>query len=162
MNSIQAKKINLIEFISKIGLNYNNKNGSEYWFISPLHQEDTPSFKVDNKLNVWYDHGIGKGGNIIDFVVILYNLDFKSALQKISDIWGCVTPLHNQSVTAPGQKIQKLKNISSTTKKSDKVPTIKKVVDLENPSLIKYLESRKIDINIARKYLKEIYWINHK
>lgn len=167
MNSIQAKQIDLNEFLSKIGFKHNSKKGSELWYISPLHQEDTPSFKVENSL-VWFDHAIGKGGNIIDFVMCYYNLDFKRSLQKISDVWGSVTQQVKTTDTfflQQQKNINKIKNFansSSNDKNGDAVPTIKKIQELQNPSLIKYLESRKIDINIAKKYLKEIYWINHK
>ena len=43
--------------------------GCELWYSSPLRQGDKiPSFKIDTLKNLWYDHGLGRGGNIIDLV----------------------------------------------------------------------------------------------
>jgi hypothetical protein len=46
--------------------------GRELWYSSPLRQGDkSPSFKTDTLKNLWYDHGLGRGGNIIDLVTHL-------------------------------------------------------------------------------------------
>jgi hypothetical protein len=44
----------------------------DHWYLSPLREEKTPSFKVDRRINVWYDHGTGKGGDLIDFGTLFY------------------------------------------------------------------------------------------
>ena len=36
------------------------------WYSAPYRTERTPSFKVDTAKNVWFDFGIGKGGDIFD------------------------------------------------------------------------------------------------
>ena len=63
-----AKKIDLVDYLASIGhLPQQVTNGSDYWYRSPLREELTASFKVNRKLNVYYDHGTGKGGDLIDF-----------------------------------------------------------------------------------------------
>lgn len=63
-----AKKIDLVDNLASIGhLPQQVTNGSDYWYRSPLREELTTSFKVNRKLNVYYDHGTGKGGDLIDF-----------------------------------------------------------------------------------------------
>ena len=57
--------------------------GSDYWYLSPLRLEKDPSFKVNRKLNVWYDHGIGKGGNLIDLGILLFNCSVSEFLEKL-------------------------------------------------------------------------------
>ena len=32
-----------------------------YWYLSPLRKEVTPSFKVNDRLNEWYDFGEATG-----------------------------------------------------------------------------------------------------
>ena len=41
-------------------------------FLSPLREERTPSFKVNDNLNEWYDFGISAGGDIIELGKHLY------------------------------------------------------------------------------------------
>ena len=36
------------------------------WYSAPYRTERTPSFKVDIAKNVWFDFGMGKGGDIFD------------------------------------------------------------------------------------------------
>jgi hypothetical protein len=67
-----AKKIELIEYLSKLGHQPQKIRNHDYWYLSPLREEKEPSFKVNKKMNVWYDHGIGEGGNIIDFGLLYY------------------------------------------------------------------------------------------
>jgi len=56
------------------------KQGKHY--ICPFHTEKTPSLHITN--NLWYCHGCSKGGTTIDFVMRVYNLDFKSAVRAIN------------------------------------------------------------------------------
>jgi DNA primase len=57
----------------------------DYWYLSPLRDEKTASFKVNRRLNKWYDHGLGKGGNIIDFAILYQDCTVGEFLQKFSD-----------------------------------------------------------------------------
>ena len=34
-----------------------------YWYLSPLRNERTPSFKVNDRINEWYDFGEATGGD---------------------------------------------------------------------------------------------------
>ncbi len=63
----EAKQTDLVDYLSKSGHQPAKVRGNDYWYLSPLREEKTPSFKVNRKLNRWYDHGLGKGGNIIDW-----------------------------------------------------------------------------------------------
>ncbi len=69
---LEAKQMDIVQYLSSIGYEPAKIRNCDYWYLSPLRDEKTPSFKVNRKLNRWYDHGIGKGGNVIDFA-ILYN-----------------------------------------------------------------------------------------
>ncbi len=68
----QANKIDLINYLSSLG-HYPKKNkNKDYWYLSPFREEKTASFKVNRDLNVWYDHGIGMGGNLVDFGLLYF------------------------------------------------------------------------------------------
>ena len=63
----QAKLIDLVDYLSSLNYHPQKVHNQDYWYLSPLRQERTASFKVNKKLNVWFDFGLGKGGDIIDF-----------------------------------------------------------------------------------------------
>ena len=46
--------------------------GHNYWYLSPLREEKEASFKVNNHLNIWYDHGLGKGGRLVDLAIEMF------------------------------------------------------------------------------------------
>jgi len=64
-----AREISIVEFLKKNECSPLRENQKEAWYLSPIRKESTPSFKVSKILNRWYDHGLGKGGNIIDLVI---------------------------------------------------------------------------------------------
>ncbi len=84
MNCEQANQINLIEYLYLLEYNPKNIRGQDHWYLSPLREEKEASFKVNKEKNVWYDHGIGKGGNLVDFVMEFYRCNICDALQKLS------------------------------------------------------------------------------
>lgn len=79
-----AKQIDLVDYLASLGHQPQKVNNQDYWYLSPLRDEKTPSFKVNRKLNVWYDHATGKGGNIIDFGTQYFNYSVAELLQRLS------------------------------------------------------------------------------
>lgn len=79
----EAKRLDIVDFLFSIGYTQQKLRGNDYWYFSPFRVEKTPSFKVARRLNVWYDHGIGKGGNLVDFGVLFYGCSVKEFLQKL-------------------------------------------------------------------------------
>ena len=150
MNSYQAKSINLISFLSKLGIEPENIKKDQYWYYSPFRKESKPSLNIKNKENVWFDFGLGKGGTIIDFVMILKSIDFKESLKFIEQV--------------NNGELQEKPAISNQSKKS-KSKTIDlqyKTSELQNKILIDYLKNRKLNIEYCKKYLKEIYYKNNE
>lgn len=141
MNSQQAKQIKLVDFLQV----QNEKN--EFFIKSPFNQnENTPSFKINQEKNIWYDHAQGVGGNIIDLVMQLNNCDFSSALKLLES-----SAVNTTFSFSPAKK-----ETSKTSQKSEL--QIKKIQSLQNDALVDYLKKRKINTDIAKKYLKEIYY----
>ena len=82
----EIKSIPLATFLSQLGHEPTMRKGTRLWYLSPLRQEHTPSFKVEKTLNCWYDFGIGKGGNIIDLATELYqSTDLRYLMSCIAD-----------------------------------------------------------------------------
>jgi len=142
MNSSQAKQIQIVDYL-KI-----NAEKEEVWIKSPFNPgEKTASFKINTVKNVWYDFARGEGGNILDLVMALNNCNLSQALEK----------LETGNFSFSQAKLS-FSNTTVTTDKNISQYKINKVQSLQNKALIDYLKSRKISIDIANKYLQEVYY----
>ena len=73
MNTFDNKHIQIADFLAEKGYLPISKKGTNWWYLSPLHNENTASFKVNVDKNVWYDFGLGKGGGLATLVNLLYH-----------------------------------------------------------------------------------------
>ena len=85
MNIEKAKQIPLELVLLKMNYTPSKTIGFDLWYSSPLHEEKTPSFKINTKINRWYDHGLQKGGNIIDFIAIKFNYTIPEVLKFLEN-----------------------------------------------------------------------------
>lgn len=157
MSFDQARKVPILLYLETIK-HYPRRITTKgiYWYCSPLREENTPSFKVDTRLNLWYDFGVGLGGNIIDLVVKLNNfINSSDALSAISFLSFQIpnNPINIGSYISAVTELQNSTNIE-----------IKKVRNLGfNNAIRDYVNSRKLDFELARNYLQELYYcINQK
>lgn len=144
MNIDQIKQIKLQDFLATMDCKPVKQYGVNLMYLSPFRMEKHASFKVNTELNLWYDFGIGRGGNIIDLAELLYNSSNVSYL------------IHQIERNAPSSV-------------SVSLPTVKpiaahnsfenlQVLSITHPALIKYLRERCIDIEIARTECKELHF----
>lgn len=61
MNISEAKQIRIVDYLRLLGHEPKNARGGQYWYLSPFREEKTPSFKVNDRLNEWYDFGAATG-----------------------------------------------------------------------------------------------------
>ncbi len=93
-NFIDAKEIkdqiSIVWLLSRLGFQPVKKSGKEHFYLSMLRKSDTmPSFTVNDHLGVWYDHGSGEGGNVIDLCMKLWTpTEFHVVLQRLADLSG--------------------------------------------------------------------------
>ena len=66
MDARQMREIPIADFLSAMGIQPSKQKGNALWYSAPYRMERRPSFKVDINRNVWFDFGIGKGGDIFD------------------------------------------------------------------------------------------------
>ncbi|WP_166641900.1 CHC2 zinc finger domain-containing protein [Pedobacter duraquae] len=66
INVAEAKQLDIVQFLASLGHRPKNVRGTDHWYLSPLHEEKTPSFKVNSALNRWFDFALGQGGNLVD------------------------------------------------------------------------------------------------
>lgn len=141
---IDYKNIKITDFLAEKGYQPSAKKGYNWWYLSPLHDEHIPSFKVDVNKNVWYDFGLGKGGGISALVNYLYKPDsVRSFLRHLANI--------------------EPNSCSANAVKMDTAPTFANLVvkDLNNISLLSYLANRGISNKVAKEYCKEVHYANH-
>jgi hypothetical protein len=139
----EAKEMDIVQYLSLLGYEPSKIRNNDYWYVSPLRQEKTPSFKVNRKLNRWYDHGLGEGGNIIDFGIQYYGCSVGEFLKKLDGGFSFHEPLKN---------IPKIENEPEHPLK------ILKESELSSNALIRYLEQRKIPVEIATRYCREVHY----
>ncbi|UCS95224.1 toprim domain-containing protein [Echinicola marina] len=144
----EAKEMDMVHYLSSLGHEASKIRNNDYWYVSPLRQEHTPSFKVNRRLNRWYDHGIGKGGNIVDFGIEYFRCSVGEFLNKLNGDLSLHKPFEN---------------LSKTENESEHKIKILNNFELSSYALIRYLEQRKIPIEIAAKYCREVrYELNAK
>jgi DNA primase len=80
----EARQIDITDYLSRLGYQPTKVRNYDYWYLSPLRIEKTPSFKVNKKLNVWFDFGEGKGGNLIDFAIQYFKCSVSEVLTRLS------------------------------------------------------------------------------
>lgn len=68
------------------------KRGNDYLGLCPFHNEKTPSFTVNNSKNFYHCFGCGEHGDIFSFAMKVYNLDYKTAIIKISEDFNIAIP----------------------------------------------------------------------
>lgn len=133
LNAIKEKSC--VDYLESKGFHLEKKSSDRYsFFKSPFRDERTASFCVNNSKNTWFDYGAGFGGDIIKLVEIIEEIDFKSAIEQLNN-----SEYREVKFTQPKSPIE-----------------IINVRPLQRSYLIGYLISRKIDVDLAKIYLKEI------
>jgi len=156
-NASQLKdQVSLVDFLAKLGHIAEYRSGKELFYKSMLREERTASFCVDEKLEVWYDHGGPnasgiKGGNIIDFALAFwYPIKFKDVIGRIADVMAI--PL-NEKFSIDIQ--ERRPRITAAKITNYEIETIKELNT--HPAITRYLKSRGI-WEVAQDHIKEVYY----
>ncbi|UJH90119.1 toprim domain-containing protein [Antarcticibacterium sp. 1MA-6-2] len=137
----RARNICIVKTLAKLGHFPTRTSEKEAWFLSPLRSETQASFNVSVVKNLWYDFGMGKGGSTIDLIMAIKSCDLIDALEFLSE----------DIITYSLKPRLKEPSINEKIK-------ISTVEPLNLPALLNYLESRKIPLEIGRKYCRQIWY----
>jgi len=149
MNAKQAKQIPLEEILHRLGYQPIEENREELLYSSPFRQEKSASFFLNTAKNVWHDFGHGKGGNVVDFIMIYYQItSVSTALKQLDELLG----FNRENI---GPRVPRLAIEAKESHASQ--PKILKIQPLQNKVLIEYLQTRGIKRQTASAYVKEIY-----
>ncbi|RDB59480.1 DNA primase [Paraeggerthella hongkongensis] len=61
------------------------QRGRDFWCCCPLHNEKTPSFKIDPATQLWHCFGCGEGGDVFSFIMKTEDLNFPEAVRRLAE-----------------------------------------------------------------------------
>jgi DNA primase len=140
------KQYPIIDYLFSIGLQPAGQTGNQILYFSPLANENTASFFVEPKKNVFNDFSTGEKGDVIRLIQLIEQVPFIEAVKRLEGLKTIIAP----SFSFSG-------NTQNTTE--SKIEVIK-VQSIQSKGLIDYIVQRGINIELARMYCKEVHFIN--
>jgi hypothetical protein len=142
----EIRQLDIVDYLTAQGFQPETikKNGIDYWYLSPLRSEGVASFKVNQTKNRWFDFGLYKGGNLVDFCLLYFKctipeLRDKFSFQKSEKLLPAVHFDHHEGLVEEEPLIHIL---------SDR--------DLFRYPLKNFLYERAIPIEIAGRFCREV------
>ncbi len=146
MNISEARQVRLVDFLAQLGHYARYVKSGQHWYLSPLREERTPSFKVNDRINEWYDFGEATGGDLVELGKHLYKTDSVSeVLAHLSRHEGIASLPRSRIIAKPPRPVE-----------ADMTDVI--VVPLRHHALLSYLHSRLVDADIGRMFCKEVHY----
>tara|TARA_R110000868_G_scaffold113520_2_gene304599 strand:- start:33504 stop:34373 length:870 start_codon:yes stop_codon:yes gene_type:complete len=144
VNDIEKlRNIPMINILKRLNIDAIEKKKEQFWFKADWRNEQTPSVKCEH--NLFYDFGEGFGGNTVDFIMKYFSIGFLQAvrwLQSEDVIFSFDPPKQNVFLEI----------------KKEKQYRVERIQLLQNRILIDYLNTRKLNIEICKRYLDEVYY----
>ena len=142
----EAKQIRIADYLQSLGYTPVKQQGNSLWYNSPFRQETEASFKVNTDRNLWYDYGLGRGGNILALAQELYRSDnVPYLLDRIAEQAPHIRPVSFYFRQQPSKpSFQQLE-----------------VRELSHPALLRYLQERGINTALAKPECKELHFTNN-
>lgn len=135
----EAKEISLVSYLSSIGYEPQKSGGNKIWYLSPTHQESTPSFYVSG--NKWRDFGataLDKPfGDVVD---LCQEINSCSRMEAIDILLNGTSTVRFE----PKEVVDESKLIISAV-----------FDDIKDTRLVEYLNRRRITPSVYKRYLKE-------
>ena len=129
----------LADFLARLGHEPVRRSGNELWYIAPYRGERTPSFRVNVAKQLWYDFGLGKGGDIFTLAgEFLQSDDFMKQAKFIAE--------------AANMTVAGWEKPAYLPKPTEPVFEDVEVAPLFRSPLTEYLEERGIPIGVASRH----------
>lgn len=144
------QQVSIVDLLASRGTQPVSQNGSELAYRSPLRDDHNPSFYVNVQKNRFNDMVVDEHrGDVIRLVQLLDGTSFTEAVDTLQKLAG---QLDHPRFFLSG-------TMSATAAGTD---CIREVKLLQNPALLRYVESRGISAAIARMYLREVHYTTNK
>lgn len=118
-----VQSVDILDYVSQF-TEFEEKGG-EYWALSPLKVENTPSFSIRRETQQFYDFSSGKGGNILHFIQCYFKCSFPKALnilKQYAGVEGEITPKQKLQATTVAKRYKPPK-VSNCESKSAILPS---------------------------------------
>jgi hypothetical protein len=142
LNCERARSYDLVDYLANLDFSPAKIVRNQYWYLSPLRAENTPSFKVNRTINRWMDFGDGRGGNLIDFAILYHRCTVGEFLQILDARPTVVSSFKPDDTRAHSSEAGKIIILHQET--------------LSEVSLLNYLRQRRIALIFAFTYCKEV------
>lgn len=145
-------EISLSILLSALGHQPVKRSAGELFYHSMIRDGDSkPSFCVNDKQSLWFDHGLGIGGNIIDFAKQYWpDLTFNELLHKINGV-----------VNSPFQFSRALGDFRVVEQNLDSQSSHYEIINIHplggSQRISAYLKQREV-LGVAATYLKEVHY----
>ena len=83
------EKLDIVQ-VGETYLSSMKRSGPNYFAPCPFHNEKTPSFSINQDLQIFKCFGCGESGDVITFIQKIEGLDFPKALEKAAQMAGVV------------------------------------------------------------------------
>ncbi|SHF68141.1 CHC2 zinc finger [Salegentibacter echinorum] len=137
-----ARNICIVKTLAKLGHFSTRTTEKEAWFLSPLRSETQASFSVSLIKNLWFDFGLGKGGNTIDLLMLIKFWSVREALEFLK------SDMDSFSFNPPAIERHS---------KENKIQILE-VQIIHSRALVEYLKSRNIPFEIGRNYCRQVWY----
>lgn len=141
-------RVEVAPFMRSCGIEL-KQNGKGLHGHCPFHDDQkTPSLSVTPDKNLWQCFGCGKGGDIIEFVQLFDQVDFKTAVQKLETCLPGTDPIPDKTKKAVKKRTDQAKPLTAS-----QIKLLARVIDFyhtafcEDPRARQYLASRGITDN---------------
>ena len=123
-------------------------SGSNYKGLCPFHGEKTPSFYINTSKQIYKCFGCGEGGDVINFVMKMENLDFIDAVKLLASRYGIeINTNMDEDTKLRIEKSKKYQDIHTEAARFYFTNLIKE----KNPGY-QYLRTRGLDDKIIKKF----------
>ncbi len=124
------------------------KQGANHSGLCPFHNEKTPSFKVNQSLQIFKCFGCGEGGDVFRFIQLMEGLNFPEAIRQLAERQGIPLPASDPGQERRAEEREKLQELMRTAAEFFQQ-------SLERPEGKKaraYLSERQIQESTARAF----------
>ena len=137
------KRMPLADFLARLGHEPVRRSRNELWYRAPYRSERTPSFRVNVEKQLWYDFGLGKGGDIFTLAgELVQSDDFMAQAKFIAE--------------AANMPLIGLEKTTYIPKPSEPAFENVEITPLRHSVLTDYLEERGIPEEVAIRHCRRI------
>jgi len=123
-------------------------SGSNYKGLCPFHGEKTPSFYINTSKQIYKCFGCGEGGDVINFVMKIENLDFMDAVKLLAT--RCGIEINTNVDESTKEKMEKSKKFQDIHIEAARF-YFSNLIKSKNPGY-EYLRKRGLDDKIIKKF----------